>query len=325
MPTIDLGLVKGDTGASMRMAGEWTANASYVNNNQYIDVVTNGGNSYSCKTSHTSGSTFSDTNWTMIAKKGDKGNKGDTGTTPTIQAGTATSLDATASPTVTSTTSGTTTTFNFGIPKGDTSKFETPTFMDTVNTYTTLSAANTAAETASNAIKSKVSIFTTLSNMKKSFSAIVQGLKILATNVGAINGITSDINSESTTIAASSKMVHDLNASLSNTDVAFTINESVMDLYDNFVIQKSGNVVTLNGRAVLNNLTDQFQTMLQITDYKCRPANNIYGLWSSADLAFKGDLIVRKDGYVTLRLSGISSTSNAGWCYFNVSFVTLAN
>ena len=194
MPTIDLGLVKGDTGASMRMAGEWTANASYVNNNQYIDVVTNGGNSYSCKTSHTSGSTFSDTNWTMIAKKGDKGNKGDTGTTPTIQAGTATSLDATASPTVTSTTSGTTTTFNFGIPKGDTSKFETPTFMDTVNTYTTLSAANTAAETASNAIKSKVSIFTTLSNMKKSFSAIVQGLKILATNVGAINGITSDIN-----------------------------------------------------------------------------------------------------------------------------------
>ena len=216
MPTIDLGLVKGDTGASMRMAGEWTANASYVNNNQYIDVVTNGGNSYSCKTSHTSGSTFSDTNWTMIAKKGDKGNKGDTGTTPTIQAGTATSLDATASPTVTSTTSGTTITFNFGIPKGDTSKFETPTFTDTVNAYTTLSAANTAAETASNAIKSKVSIFTTLSNMKKSFSAIVQGLKILATNVGAINGITSDINSESTTIAASSKMVHDLNASLSD-------------------------------------------------------------------------------------------------------------
>lgn len=227
MPTIDLGLVKGDTGASMRMAGEWTANASYVNNNQYIDVVTNGGNSYSCKTSHTSGSTFSDTNWTMIAKKGDKGNKGDTGTTPTIQAGTATSLDATASPTVTSTTSGTTTTFNFGIPKGDTSKFETPTFMDTVNTYTTLSAANTAAETASNAIKSKVSIFTTLSNMKKSFSAIVQGLKILATNVGAINGITSDINSESTTIAASSKMVHDLNASLSN--IGKTISKNIVE------------------------------------------------------------------------------------------------
>ena len=150
----------------------------------------------------------------MIAKKGDKGNKGDTGTTPTIQAGTATSLDATASPTVTSTTIGTTTTFNFGIPKGDISKIETPTFTDTVDTYTTLSAANTAAETASNAIKSKVNILTILSNAKKSFSAIVQGLKILATNVGAINGITSDINSESTTIAASSKMVHDLNASL---------------------------------------------------------------------------------------------------------------
>lgn len=116
-----------------------------------------------------------------------------------------------------------------------------------------------------------------------------------------------------------------INASLSNTDVAFTINESVVNVYDNLVIRKSGNVVTLNGRAFLNNLTDQFQTMLQITDYKCRPSDNLYGLWSSSDLALKGDLIVRKDGHVTLRLSGISSTSNAVWCYFNVSFVTLVS
>ncbi len=112
------------------------------------------------------------------------------------------------------------------------------------------------------------------------------------------------------------------NASLSQIDVAFTVNESVITLYDNLTIQKSGNIVTLNGRAVLNNLTDQFQEMLKITDYKCRPVSNIYGLWNSADLAFKGDLIVRKDGYVTLRLSGLTSTVNAGWCYFNVSFIS---
>lgn len=112
------------------------------------------------------------------------------------------------------------------------------------------------------------------------------------------------------------------NASLSKIDVAFTVNESVITLYDNLTIQKSGNIVTLNGRAVLNNLTDQFQTILQIIDYKCRPASNIYGLWNSADLAFKGDLIVRKDGYVTLRLSGLTSTVGAVWCYFNVSFIS---
>ena len=216
MPTIDLGRVKGDTGVSMRSKGSWTPSTAYVNNSQYIDVVTNGGNSYACKTSHTSGSTFSSDNWNLVAQKGAKGDKGDKGNTPTIQAGTVTSLASTAAPTVTATTSGETTTLNFGIPKGDTSKIETPTFSDTVSTYTTLAAANTAAETASNAIKSKVSIFTTLSNMKKSFSAIVQGLKILATNVGAIRGITSDINSESTAIAASSKMVHDLNSNLNN-------------------------------------------------------------------------------------------------------------
>lgn len=95
-------------------------------------------------------------------------------------------------------------------------RIKTPTFTDTVGTYTTLNAANTAAETASNAIKSKVNILTTLSNMKKSFSAIVQGLKILATNVGMIQGITSDLNSESDYIAASSKALATLNGNLQN-------------------------------------------------------------------------------------------------------------
>jgi len=91
---------------------------------------------------------------------------------------------------------------------------ETPSFNDAVSTYTTLSDANAAAQTSSDAIKSGVSIFTTLSNMKKSFSAIVQGLKILGTNVGMIQGITSDLNAESDYIAASSKALHTLNSNL---------------------------------------------------------------------------------------------------------------
>ncbi len=91
---------------------------------------------------------------------------------------------------------------------------ETPSFNDAVSTYTTLSDANAAAQTSSDAIKSGVSIFTTLSNMKKTFSAIVQGLKILGTNVGMIQGITSDLNAESDYIAASSKALHTLNSNL---------------------------------------------------------------------------------------------------------------
>lgn len=90
----------------------------------------------------------------------------------------------------------------------------TPTFDDSTQAYETLTAANAAAETTSNKIKSGENIFTTLSNMKKSFSAIVQGLKILGTNIGNIRGITSDLNSESDYIAASSKAVSILNGNL---------------------------------------------------------------------------------------------------------------
>lgn len=264
MPTLDLGQVKGDTGTSLRNRETWTANTAYVNNSQYIDIVTNDGNLYMCKTSHTSETTFSDTNWTMVVQKGDKG---DVGVTPTIQAGTATILDANDSPTVSATTSGDgTTTFNFGIPKGDTSEIETPTFNDTVETYTTLTEANTAAETASNAIKSKVSIFTTLSNMKKSFSAIVQGLKILGTNVGAINGITSDINSESTTIAASSKMVHDLNTSLGikQYNKVSQLGISSWDLFDIIDHMPNNSVFTCDASKITTVLVSQPENNLGI-------------------------------------------------------------
>ena len=92
----------------------------------------------------------------------------------------------------------------------------TPTFDDSTQAYETLTAANAAAETTSNKIKSGENIFTTLSNMKKSFSAIVQGLKILGTNIGNIRGITSDLNSESDYIAASSKAVSILNGNLNS-------------------------------------------------------------------------------------------------------------
>lgn len=76
---------KGDTGAtgtSMRMKGAWAASTAYVNNSQYVDFVTQGGNTYACKTSHTSGTSFDATNWTMVAQKGATGAagaKGDTG------------------------------------------------------------------------------------------------------------------------------------------------------------------------------------------------------------------------------------------------------
>ena len=98
------------------------------------------------------------------------------------------------------------------------SSIETPVFDDNTGIYSTLNDAAAAAETASNAIKSNTNILTTLSNMKKSFSAIVQGLKILAANVGTINGITSDINCESENTAASIRAVNQLNNNLNKTD-----------------------------------------------------------------------------------------------------------
>lgn len=91
---------------------------------------------------------------------------------------------------------------------------EEPAFDDTTNTYPTLDEYNTAAETASNAIQSHTSIFSTLSNMKKSLSAIVQGLKILGGRVGGIHGISSALNSDKENIAASSKAVSVLNSNL---------------------------------------------------------------------------------------------------------------
>lgn len=70
---------KGETGTSMRMKGSWEAGTAYVNNTQYIDIVTWGGNTYACKTGHTSGASFDAAKWTLTAQKGATGTAGATG------------------------------------------------------------------------------------------------------------------------------------------------------------------------------------------------------------------------------------------------------
>lgn len=223
MPTIDLGRVKGDTGAagaSMRIKGSWTPNTNYVNDSQYIDVVTNDGNSYACKISHTSDSIFSDINWDMIAQKGGKGDDGEKGDTPIIKIGTVETLEPGSDAVVTSDTSeDNTVKLNFGIPKGadgdSNSELINPEFDDTTDIYETLDDANNAAELTVTEIKSKANLFTILSNMKKSFSAIVQGLKILGTNVGAIKGITTDLNTTEEGYAADMTALAQLNSDIS--------------------------------------------------------------------------------------------------------------
>ena len=167
------------------------------------------------------------------------------GITPKILKGNVTTLEPDENATIDIRKEGLNNYVDFGIPRGkngaeirnisasnvelaENNTLDVPTYDDTVGTYTTLETSNEAAEQFSNKIKSGASFLTTLSNAKKSLSAIVQGLKILGTNVGAINGITSDINSESTTIAASSKMVHDLNASLSNVSAGLDISSNIV-------------------------------------------------------------------------------------------------
>lgn len=77
------------------------------------------------------------------------------------------------------------------------------TFDDTTSTYSTLSDANTAAETSIGNIKTGNSIVSFFKNAKQSFSAIIQGLKILGTNVGAISGITDSLTATSSNVALS--------------------------------------------------------------------------------------------------------------------------
>lgn len=72
----------GETGAkgvSMRLLGAWSNSTAYVNNSDYIDIVTYSGNTYACKTSNTSQTPTNTTYWTLIAQKGATGSQGDKG------------------------------------------------------------------------------------------------------------------------------------------------------------------------------------------------------------------------------------------------------
>ena len=79
---------KGNTGTSIRFKGAWSSTTAYVADANYVDIVTSGGNTYRCKSSHTNQAVTNTTYWELIAQKGangatgaqgPKGDKGDTG------------------------------------------------------------------------------------------------------------------------------------------------------------------------------------------------------------------------------------------------------
>ena len=67
---------KGNTGTSMRFKGAWSSTTAYVADANYIDIVTSGGNTYRCKSSHTNQAVTNTTYWELIAQKGAKGADG---------------------------------------------------------------------------------------------------------------------------------------------------------------------------------------------------------------------------------------------------------
>ena len=78
---------KGNTGTSMRFKGAWSSTTAYVADANYVDIVTSGGNTYRCKSSHTNQAVTNTTYWELIAQKGAngatgaQGPKGDKGAT----------------------------------------------------------------------------------------------------------------------------------------------------------------------------------------------------------------------------------------------------
>lgn len=69
MAAIDLGQVKGDKGISVRNRGAWNSTAQYINNTEYIDVVSCNGSLWMCVTTNTN-SAPSKTNekWSIAAE-----------------------------------------------------------------------------------------------------------------------------------------------------------------------------------------------------------------------------------------------------------------
>ena len=70
---------KGDKGTSFQLRGAWSSAVAYVNDSNYIDLVTSGGNTYACKRSHINQAVSNTTYWELIAKKGDTGPQGNVG------------------------------------------------------------------------------------------------------------------------------------------------------------------------------------------------------------------------------------------------------
>lgn len=195
--------------------------------------------------------TYEDFTTEQLAElKGEKGDPGENGTSPTITVGTVTTLNPGSNATVESSTDdNNNVTLNFGIPKGAdgdaNDEILTPTFDDTTEIYETLDDANDAAESASNSIVTGTNLFTILSKAKKSFSAIIQGLKILGTKVGAIKGITTDLNTTETGYAADMTALAQLNSDLDTAvpcAVTFLAGKS-----GEIIGHKIGHIVMLHG------------------------------------------------------------------------------
>ena len=76
----------GAKGVSMRLKGAWSSSIAYVNDGNYIDLVTSGGNTYACKKSNTNQPVRNSTYWELIAQKGSTGAQGARGETGAIGA-----------------------------------------------------------------------------------------------------------------------------------------------------------------------------------------------------------------------------------------------
>lgn len=64
---------RGDTGASMRYKGTYSPSTAYVNNTEYIDVVSSGGTTYICVQSSTGQPVSDGAYWAVLALKGADG------------------------------------------------------------------------------------------------------------------------------------------------------------------------------------------------------------------------------------------------------------
>lgn len=74
MAILDLGKVTGDNGTSMRYRGLWANGVEYVNNEQYMDVVTHGGCLWICSTTNTDEApSEASTSWHLAASGMDNG------------------------------------------------------------------------------------------------------------------------------------------------------------------------------------------------------------------------------------------------------------